>query len=99
VPQIDDHYPLWLCMDSAVILLLSGCFGAGILGAVLRAWMVLNTLSSQDLRITRIEAALTSEIKRRAAESRPLRPKVDPEEIKQQLAAMQPVGQKQPWDF
>jgi len=86
-------------MDSAVVLLLAGCLGAGVLGAVVRAWHVLNSLSSLDLRITRIETALTSEIKRRAAESRPLRPRVDPEEIKQQLAAMQPVGSKQPWDF
>jgi len=79
-----------------VVLLLAGSFAAGVMGGVLRAWHVVNDTKALDLRVSRLEAGLITEIKRRAGEIRQSKPKLDLEDLK---ALATPHAAKQPWEL
>jgi len=84
--------------DAAVILLIAGCLSAGVLGGVIRGWHVISDLKVLERRVTLLEAGLTTEIKRRAGESRPPRAPAGPVLPPPEMVAAS-SRERQPWEF
>jgi hypothetical protein len=81
----------------ALILLITGCFAAGVCAAVIHTWNLKAHILDLEMRLSIVEGNLTREVKARAGQERWKQPAKDQALVSELMSKAAPAARQMNW--